>query len=232
MNIHYLQHVLFEALGSMAAWAHKRGHQVSATRLYQGELPPSLASFDWLIVMGGPMGVHDEAEYPWLAEEKRFLEQAIAAGKTVLGVCLGSQLIACVLGARVYRNAEQEIGWFPIQLTEEAKSSALFADLSMTQEVFHWHGDTFDLPAGAVHMARSAVCEHQAFVLDERVVGLQFHLETTKQSAQGLIQHCHNELVPARFIQTAEEMVADEQRFTGINRTMEQLLDRLAQSSR
>jgi GMP synthase-like glutamine amidotransferase len=232
MNIHYLQHVPFENLGSIAAWAHKRGHQVSATHLYRDEPPPSLASFDWLIVMGGPMGVHDEAEYPWLAAEKRFIEQAIAAGKTVLGVCLGSQLIACVLGARVYRNAEKEIGWFPIQLTEEAKSSTLFADLPITQEVFHWHGDTFDLPAGAIHMARSAVCENQAFVIDRRVVGLQFHLETTRQSAQGLIENCHNELVPARFIQTAEEMLADEKRFTGINRTMEQLLDRLAQSSR
>ena len=227
MNIHYLQHVPFEDLGSIATWAHKCGHRVTATHLYRDELPPSIASFDWLIVMGGPMGVHDEAEYPWLAAEKRFIEQAIVAGKTVLGVCLGSQLIACVLGARVYPNAEKEIGWFPIQLTDEAKRSALFADLPTTQDVFHWHGDTFDLPAGAVHMALSSVCENQAFVLNDRVVGLQFHLETTKQSAQGLIQHCHNELVPARFIQTAEEMVADEQRFTGINRTMEQLLDRL-----
>ena len=232
MNIHYLQHVPFESLGSIAAWAHKRGDQVSATHLYQSELLPSLESFDWLVVMGGPMGVYDEAEYPWLTDEKRFIEQVIAVGKTVLGVCLGSQLIACVLGARVHRNAEKEIGWFPIQLTDEAKSSALFSDLPTTQDVFHWHADMFDLPAGAIHMARSAACEHQAFVLDERVVGLQFHLETTKQSAQGLIQNCHNELIPARFIQTAEEMIADERRFTAINRTLEQLLDRLAQSSR
>ena len=231
MNIHYLQHVPFEDLGSMAAWVHKRAHRVSATHLYQGELLPSFESFDWLIVMGGPMGVHDEAEYPWLAEEKRFIEQAMTAGKIVLGVCLGSQLIACALGARVYRNAEKEIGWFPIQLTEEAKSSALFADLPTTQEVFHWHGDTFDLPTGAIHMARSAACENQAFFLNDRVVGVQFHLETTRQSAQGLIQHCHNELVPARFIQTAEEMLAHDQRFTEINKAMEKLLDRLAQNS-
>jgi GMP synthase (glutamine-hydrolysing) len=232
MNIHSLQHVPFEGLGSMAAWAHKRDHQVRATHLYQGELLPPLESFDWLIVMGGRMGVYDEAEYSWLADEKRCIEQAIAAGKTVLGVCLGAQLVACVLGARIYRNAEKEIGWFPIQLTHNAANSTLFADLPITQDVFHWHGDTFDLPTGAVHIARSEACKNQAFVLDERVVGLQFHLETTKQSAQGLIQNCHNELIPARFIQTAEEMLADEQRFTQINKTMEQVLDRLEQGSR
>ena len=232
MNIHYLQHVPFENLGSMGAWAHRHGHQVRATHLYRGEQAPAVENFDWLIVMGGPMGVHDEAEYPWLADEKRVIEQAIAAGKRVLGVCLGAQLVACVLGACVYRNAEKEIGWFPIQLTGQAAKSALFSDLPKTQDVFHWHGDTFDLPVGAIHVARSEACENQAFVLDERVIGLQFHLETTQQSARGLIQNCRNELVSARFIQTAEEMLADGQRFTRINRTMEQMLDRLAQSSR
>lgn len=228
MKIHYLQHVPFEGLGSIAAWAEAQGHQVSVTRLYQNELPPSVASFDWLIVMGGPMGVHDEIDYPWLTHEKRFIDQTIAAGKTVLGVCLGAQLVACVLGARVYRNAHKEIGWFPIQLTHNASDSSLFSGLPPTQDVFHWHGDTFDLPAGAVHIARSEACEHQAFLLGECVVGLQFHLETTQQTAQDLIHNCHKELVPAEFIQTAEEMLADEQRFVGINAAMERLLDGLA----
>ena len=166
-------------------------------------------------------------DYPWLTQEKRFIDQTIAGGKIVLGVCLGAQLVACVLGAHVYRNAEKEIGWFPIQLTENASASSLFSGLPPTQEVFHWHGDTFELPAGAVHIARSAACEHQAFLLDERVVGLQFHLETTQQTAQDLIHNCHKELVPAPFIQTAEEMLADEQRFVRINAVMEQVLDGL-----
>lgn len=229
MKIHYLQHVPFEGLGSIAAWAAARGYQVSATRLYQNEVLPSGDSFDWLIVTGGPMGVHDEADYPWLIEEKRFINQTITAGKTVLGICLGAQLVASVLGARVYRNAHTEIGWFPIQLTAQARESSLFSSLPSSLDVFHWHGDTFDLPAGAVHLARSAACEQQAFVLDERIVGLQFHLEMTKQTAGDLIHHCRTEIVPARFIQTAEEMLADERRFGVTNSTMERVLDGLAQ---
>ena len=229
MKIHYLQHVPFEGLGSIAAWAEARGHQVSASHLYQNAVLPSVDSFDWLIVMGGPMGVHDEADYPWLTVEKRFIGQTITAGKTVLGICLGAQLVACALGARVYRNAEKEIGWFPIQLTDQARESSLFSGLPSSLDVFHWHGDAFELPAGAVHLARSAACEQQAFVLDQRVVGLQFHLEMSKQSVEGMIQHCHKELVPARCIQTAEEMLADERRFERINAAMERVLDGLAQ---
>ena len=224
MKLHSLQHVPFEGLGTIASWARVRGHQLSVTQLYEDALLPSVDSFDGLIVMGGPMGVDDERKHPWLVEEKRFIERAIVTGKTVLGVCLGAQLVACVLGAQVYRNADKEIGWFPVQLSDAATHSSFFSKLPSRLEVFHWHGDTFDLPAGAVHIARSHACQNQAFVLDERVVGLQFHLEMTPHTAEELIRHCRHELVPARFIQTAEEMLADGKRFWGINLMMEQVL--------
>ena len=224
MRLHSLHHVPFEGLGSMAAWAQARGHRLSASQLYADAALPPLDRFDGLIVIGGPMGVDDERAHPWLVEEKRFIERAIAAGKTVLGVCLGAQLLARVLGARVYPNTDTEIGWFPVEFTQAATTSPFFSGLPPSLEAFHWHGDTFDLPTGAVHIAHSRACHNQAFVCDERLVGLQFHLETTPHAAAELIRHCRHEIVPARFIQTEQDMLADGGRFETINAAMERVL--------
>lgn len=227
MNVHYLQHVAFEGLGSIEDWVRRGGHTLGATHFYRGDPLPAVDAVDLLVVMGGPMNIYEEADHPWLVDEKRFIEQAIAAGRRVLGICLGAQLVADVLGARVYANAEKEIGWFPVEKTESAAASRLFAALPAQLDVFHWHGDTFDIPAGAVHVARSAGCANQAFVYDERVVGLQFHLETTPASARQIIAHGANELVHGRYIQTPQEMLAEASRFDAINRVMHDLLDRL-----
>lgn len=228
MNLHYLQHVPFEGLGSIEDWVRRRGHTLSATRLYLGASLPTVETLDLLVVMGGSMNIYEEANYPWLTAEKRFIEQAIAAGRRVLGVCLGAQLIADVLGAKVYANADKEIGWFPVETTQVASGNGLFAEFPRRIEAFHWHGDTFDIPAGAVHAARSTGCANQAFVYDERVVGLQFHLETTPASARQIIAHCADEIVEGRYIQTPQAMLADTRRFGAINRAMQELLDRLA----
>lgn len=230
MNLHYFQHVPFEGLGSIESWALSGGHRVSSTRFHSRDPLPALHDLDWLIVMGGPMSVHDESELPWLVEEKRFIEQAIKAGKTVLGICLGAQLIATVLGAKVYRNRQKEIGWFPIQRTAGAAGAAIATILPVQVEVFHWHGETFDLPAGAVHLARSEACENQAFAYGDRVLALQFHLETTPQSAAALIEHCGDELVPSPFIQTADTMLAQPDRFEFINECMNRLLSSLGEA--
>ncbi|MDO9010661.1 MAG: type 1 glutamine amidotransferase [Gallionella sp.] len=227
MHIHYLQHVAFEGLGSIEDWARQRGHSLSATRLYQGEPLPAVETADLLIVMGGPMNIYQEADYPWLADEKRYIKKTISAGRRVLGICLGAQLIADVLGAKVYAHHDKEIGWFPVETTEAASLSKLFSAFPRQLDVFHWHGDTFDIPAGALHTARSVGCAHQAFVYDERVVGLQFHLETTHSSAQQLIAHGEDELIAGRYIQSAQAMLADARRFDTINHAMQELLDRL-----
>ncbi len=228
MNIHYFQHVPFEGLGSIENWVRNRQHALSVTRFYRGEPLPAVEDVDLLVVLGGPMNIYQVARYPWLVEEKRFIERAIAAGRRVLGICLGAQLLADVLGAKVYANADREIGWFPVETTEAASASTLFAAFPRWLEAFHWHADTFDIPAGAVHVAYSAGCLHQAFVYEERVVGLQFHLETTPASAQQIITHCANEIVEGRYIQTPQFMLADAHRFDAINREMQELLDRLA----
>ncbi len=212
MHVHVFQHVVFEGLGQLADWARARTHRVTATRLFAGETPPPVPDYNLLVVMGGPMGANDERDYPWLTAEKRAIAQALAAGRRVVGVCLGAQLIAAVLGARVYPNAQKEIGWFPIEMTAAAQQSWLFADFPPRLDVFHWHGDTFDLPAGAQHIASSAACRHQAFVAAEgRAVALQFHLEMGPPEVAAIIANCGDELeaaVGAPWVQPAEEMQA------------------------
>lgn len=227
-NVHYFQHVPFEGPGAVETWAKRCRYGLSFTRFCDGDPLPTLADLDWLVILGGPMSVHDERAYPWLRREKRFIESAIRARRIVLGICLGAQLIADVLGARVYANPVKEIGWFPIQRTPQATGKAIGRALPETIDVFHWHGDTFDLPAGAVHLARSEACTNQAFVHGERVVGLQFHLETTPAGVQQLIAHGATELVDAPFIQRPEAMLENEPRFTAINEVLVRLLDQLA----
>ncbi len=231
MNIQWLQHVPFEGLGAIEQWAKRNGHKLSATRLHAGDSFPELESFAMLVVMGGPMGIYDEQGYPWLGPEKVFLRQAIEAEKPVLGICLGAQLVADVLGAKVQANKDKEIGWFPVVRGENIPEP-LREILPKTQTVFHWHGDTFDLPVGAVHLYASNGCRHQAFVLDKRVIALQFHLETTAESARLLLDNCRHELVPGPWIQTERQIADGSEKNSGINRTMEQILDYLATYSR
>jgi GMP synthase-like glutamine amidotransferase len=226
MNIHYFQHVPFEGLGHLDHWVQKPGHKVTATRFYEDHKLPFVEICDLLIVMGGPMSVNDEDDLPWLTEEKRFIEKAIVRGKAVVGICLGAQLIADVLGARVYKNPVKEIGWFPVELTEEGKKNPLFADFPTTQEVLHWHGETFDLPSGAVHIAKSKDCPNQAFVYGKNVVGLQFHLESTVDTIQLMLQNCAEDLQPGPCVQTAEQ-IQNEDHIYKNNRLAEKFLQRL-----
>ncbi len=225
MHIHVLQHVPFEGVGSIQAWAKTKKATLSTTHLFAAADLPSLADFDLLVVLGGPMSVNDEAELPWLIAEKQFVKAAVLAGKPVLGICLGAQLIANSLGARVYRNGQKEIGWFPVEACNTNSNTFCFPAKT---EVFHWHGETFDLPPGAIHLASSEACSHQAFQIGKRTIGLQFHLETTPESADAIITHCRNELVQAPFIQTEELLrTVPDSRYTEINRLMESVLDYL-----
>jgi GMP synthase (glutamine-hydrolysing) len=223
MNIHYLQHVAFEGLASIETWAVARGHSLSSTLFFANESLPQMQDFDWLIILGGPMNIYETEKYFWLTEEKRFIEMAIKNGKTVIGICLGAQLIADVLGAKVTRNKFKEIGWFPVELTD----SATFHSLPRQFKALHWHGDTFDLPSGAVHLARSAACENQAFVYEKKVLSLQFHLEATPASTRQLIDNCPDEMVQGKYIQTAESILANPEYFTQANQRMFQILDNL-----
>jgi GMP synthase (glutamine-hydrolysing) len=203
------------------------GHTLTASRLYRGEPLPSVDQFDGLILLGGPMSVNDESLYPWLAVEKELVRHAIHAERRVLGVCLGAQLIANALGARVYRNAHREIGWHTIERSPEAAGTLLGTLLPDRIEAFHWHGETFDLPDGAFRLAGSRACRYQAFAIGDRVLALQFHLEATPESVAALIEHCAEELTDEPFIQSPEEMMRDPARFGTIHAAMRALLERL-----
>lgn len=229
MRIHYLQHVYFEGLGSMEAEFRHRHYPITATRFYQHETLPCTDDFDVLIIMGGPMGVNDEDQYPWLKTEKIFIKHAIEQNKVVLGICLGAQLIAQILGAKVYKNHSKEIGWWPIQRRDEIHPSSLAQVFSPPCEVFHWHGDTFDLPAQSIAIAHSAACTNQGFIYQGRVIALQFHLETTLESANALITHCHDDLDASPWVQSAEQIRGNTKSFNTINARMKQLIDVLVQ---
>ena len=211
----------------MESFFKQRGHHLSSTRFYLGHSLPALSEFDWLIVMGGPMGVHDEVQFPWLKDEKNVIRESIEAGKIVLGICLGAQLIADALGARVFKNEYREIGWFPIEKKIGVNESKLADVFPEACEVFHWHGDTFEIPAGARILASSQACPNQGFILDDRVVGLQFHLETTLESAAALIKNCRKELDGSKYVQSEDEMLSDPIRFLRINGIMQALLNKL-----
>jgi GMP synthase-like glutamine amidotransferase len=229
MRVHVLQHVPFEGLGTIEPWLARRGDTVAWSRLHAGAPLPASSAFDLLVVLGGPMSVNDEGTLPWLAPEKRCVAAAIDAGKPVLGVCLGAQLIASALGAKVFPNREREIGWHPVERVEAAASSAFDGVLPARIDAFHWHGETFDLPPGAVHLARSAACEHQAFAIGDRVLGLQFHLETTPAAARALIEHCRADLAAGRFVQDGVAMLAEPARFERIGAAMERVLVHFAE---
>lgn len=202
LKIHYLQHVAFEGLGCIAVWASQHGAILSSTEFYRDDyLLPSPDDFDWLIIMGGPMGVYDHAEHPWLLPEKELIKQAIVAGKKVLGICLGAQLIATVLGARVWQNHCKEMGWFDINYMEGVPRRMKHHN---AVTVFHWHGDTFDIPTGAVHIASSIACHNQGFLYNNNVLALQYHMEITEESLDAMLAYGADELKPDKYIQPAD----------------------------
>lgn len=224
LRIHCLQHVPFETPAAITDWAQQRRHRIDSTLMQDGVRLPRLADLDLLVLMGGPMSVHDAATLPWLADEKQYLRRAIAGGKRVLGVCLGAQLIAEALGGTVSRNRYREIGWFPL-LRERNLAPAQAALLPASLAAFHWHGETFSLPPGAVRLASSAACANQIFCAGDRILGLQCHLETTLAGARALAEHCADELTPAPYVQSAAQFTAQPQRFAAAHTALAQLLD-------
>lgn len=227
-RIHYFQHVPFENLGVIQFWAGMQGYNVTATQFHLGQSPPPMEALDWLIVMGGPMGVDDNAAYPWLAQEKKAIENALAAGKVVLGVCLGAQLIAQVLGAKVEPNAFKEIGWMTIYFTDACRNHPLAHGFPDKWHTFHWHGDTFTLPENACRLASSRACRNQGFFYQDRIIGLQFHLEVTRPGVEALVRHCATDLsLETPYVQSPSQILDANAPFDENIILMNRLLDNL-----
>jgi len=197
--------------------------------IYNNDELPEINSFDLLIIMGGPMGVYDEDKYKWLIKEKLFIKNAIRNGKKIFGICLGAQLIAECLGAKVYKNKYKEIGWFPIRLTRYAKYKLPFSKLPHEFVTFHWHNDTFSLPKGAVRIAQSDACENQGFVLGKNIIGLQFHPEITEKSLKLFLKYGSKELIKSNFIQDKKEIMKNKKFIKENNNILYEILDKFLQ---
>jgi GMP synthase-like glutamine amidotransferase/predicted DCC family thiol-disulfide oxidoreductase YuxK len=223
LRLHVFQHVAHEGLGSLESFFTVRGADIAYTRFFAGDLPPQSSAFDFLIVLGGPMNVDEEKLYPWLAAEKQAIRGALDAGKPVLGLCLGAQLIAVALGGTVTRNAHREIGWWPVEKLPGLaghRAASCFPDRFTT---FHWHGDTFSIPPGATPLFRSEGCANQGFAWGNRkggAVALQFHPEITAEAIEVWIAEAVSEgggdLKPGPYVQDAEAMRRDAARTDAI----------------
>ena len=225
MNIHYLQHVPHEGPGYIEEWAKQQNHNLSATKLFEEEHSyPEMTDFDLLIVMGGPMSVFDDEKIPWMQEEKSFVVHAIADGKKVLGICLGAQLIAHLLGAEIKKSPFTEIGWFPVKKTSQ---HYMFAHLPDEFTAFHWHGEMFDIPAGAERIFGSEGCENQGFIYYDEIIGFQFHFETTTDSIEEMLANETIEGAEEKFVQTAEEIKSKKEYTKAINSYLASILEHL-----
>jgi GMP synthase-like glutamine amidotransferase len=190
MRVTIIQQVAFEGPGALGRWAAGRGASVTVVRPFAGEALPAADAQDLLVLLGGPMGADDEALHPWLRTEKTLALATLAAGGRVLGLCLGAQLLARALGAPVTANQHREIGWYPVTTTAAGRPLALLAEWPPHAVVFHWHGDTFALPAGATPLFASAACPAQGFLACQgRALALQFHPEIDGTLLDAMLHH-------------------------------------------
>ena len=194
-----LQHVPCEGVGTIGEVLRGRGVHIRVVCVHRGDRVPSgLDGARGLVIMGGPLSAYETDRFPHLREELRLIEGALHAGVPVLGVCLGSQLLAAALGARVYAAGHSEIGWYDVRLRTATRADAMWKDVEETFPALHWHGDIFDLPRQGVSLARSAMTEHQAFRWGERAYGLLFHIEVSRPHVEAMVRAFHDEIGPAR----------------------------------
>jgi GMP synthase-like glutamine amidotransferase len=208
MRLHVVKHVPYEGPGGVVDWARARGHRLAVTELAYGQALPRLEDLDALVLMGGPMSVHDTERYPWIKPEQELIQHARSVGKPILGICLGAQMIAAALGASVTALPEKEIGWFPVEVVPGAADHPYLAGWPQAWPLFHWHGESFEIPRGARRLWRSAACENQAFALG-RILALQCHPEVDAGSLRDMLENGRAELDASRpFIQSEAVILA------------------------
>ncbi|CAN5816149.1 type 1 glutamine amidotransferase [soil metagenome] len=219
MNGLVVQHIGIEGPGIIADWVRERGGSIATTHLYAGDSLPDLSAVDFLILMGGPMNIYQDRDYPWLRTERAWIKDFLATGRPAVGICLGAQFLADALGGRVTQNPVVEIGWAPVHFSAEGRER--FPFLPASQEVIHWHGDTFELPIGSIRLGSSDRCANQGFLYNDRVLGLQFHPEMNREDLTRLVEA--EALVP-----NGEDMLArPDKAYTSAQDLLQQMLDGL-----
>jgi len=224
IRVHYLQQNKREDLANIESWLKKRKYKITKTLLYKNQELPALNKFDWLIIMGGPMNIYEEKKYPWLKAEKKFIKKAIKAGKKVLGICLGGQLIADCLGGKVRKNKYRETGFYPVWLTKAGRKSRLFEGLPGKMNLIHFHGDTFSIPPGCENLAYSRACKNQAFIYNDRVIGLQFHFEYSPEHLKPYLKIKPTGRKKEKYVQSIRQILGQKDKFREIKRIMERIL--------
>ncbi len=214
-HIHIFQHVSFEPPGLIEDWIRQRGHFLGLTRFYEQYEFPDIEQIDWLIVLGGSMSANDDSLFGWMREEKNFIQAFIQTGKPVIGICLGAQVLAQLIGGRVYSGDEREIGWFPVHLTKS--SGSIFDGMAQSFTPFHSHSDTFELPAGVESLAYSAAYPNQAFIFEKHIIGLQFHLEADTAWIQKFFDVNKETIRPDRYVQDLKTILSQNE-FIRLNR--------------
>lgn len=219
METYIFQHVAFEGPGAILPYLESKGYHVHLVKLYAGDPVPSSLDVDFAVLMGGPMSALEEDKYPFMVEEKQLCRELFAADKPVLGVCLGAQIMANAFFAPIRQNPEKEIGFYPVTFEN-----------GFTVNAFHWHGETFDIPEYAESIAYSEACRNQGFKMG-RSLGLQFHLETTTESLNSLLENCAEELeaalsAKAKYVQSKSQILETAKTaLPELNAAMTELLD-------
>ncbi len=225
MKIHVLQHVPFENPGTILDWAKERHFSLGFTRFYVRDKLPEPDDFDLLIIMGGPMNLADTIKYPWLVQEKEFIKRCLVLEKRMVGICLGAQLLAELLGAKIYRNSQKEIGWFPLRKNKTSGHKILNLFKEDDIFAFHWHGDTFDLPEDARLLFSSKATKNQAFVWKDRIFALQFHWEVKPENIRLLLENAAGDLTSGSFVQQPENMLTEATLFVNARNNLFRFLD-------
>ncbi len=225
MKVCAFLHAPFEKPGVFKDWALSKGFQFDEVHAYDGEPIPSVDDYDFFLFMGGPHSPSQVEKYPYLGTEIHLAQAAMAKNKYVVGVCLGAQIMGEALGAAVEKSPHKEVGVFPITLTPDGESDPLFNGLPSVYPVAHWHCDMPGLSAGAVVLATSEGCPRQIVRYGESALALQCHLEMTRDMVEGMIQNCPEDIHPGTYIQSAEELLAQD--YLPANRLLCQLMDRL-----
>ena len=221
-------HVPFEGPGMILDWTGKKKHRIQYTKFYEEFTLPDASAVDMLIIMGGPMDVFDYHVHPWMGDEIEWVKEFINSGKPVLGICLGAQIIAAALGEEVYPGPHKEIGWHNLQFFPSLGDYKIFKELPITRKVFHWHGDTFNIPEGATRIAASQAFPNQGFIYNNKVVALQFHLEVGPDSVRELVENCRDELVVGPHIQSEKKILSEQNYFQTNQEVLFQILDYLS----
>lgn len=229
MRLHLLEHAPIDlSHTNITAWAQQKGYSVAHTYLCNDEKLPAIEDFDWLMVMGGAQHAWEENMHPWLSDEKKFIAETLDRNKIILGVCFGAQLLAEALGAEVFPNAHQEIGWYEITLTPEGRKSYLFQNIPERFTTFHWHADHFSLPPGCTRLAYSEATANQAYINEERpIAGIQFHPEYPLSLVNYFVREWGDEWQKGPYVAGKEKVLAQTDRIPETYGLMATLLDNM-----